>query len=393
MKLLELLNRKVTESIGEVYTTMGVQSQMQGWDEYFEEMRSEWVGGVGDFGNPEAAIAIQRHPEYYEYHDQLTQAVREYLGDPFVAYRLMARDQIEEWQSGADMPASSVSTEKRVALSFRKFAGNSGRDDLVLVALPVPAEAVVMLGHSGEQELVIDPNQVSAHEVEVLSEIRSSNKLLPLMQEDMPVGDKGYHATDTTFDMFKPLSHFGTPAAARDRYDYLTNPEFHDEEDFQDGGHLTYRASLNVKAPVLMLDQGGHERIMDFWIGIREMLSMYETLTSTDQELSDKREYITDLMIAGDTTSVTDTFAKMEKKYGYAVAKFTLSDWKKLGKRLWTIANANTMDVQKKEDRAMAVMIEFLKGYGHDSIAYVNNIEDKGSWSFVNLDPIATESV
>ena len=163
-------DENITESLDDIYTTMASISKEQTWDNFFDEMRAAWIGGVSDFGNPDAARVIQTHPEYYEYHDQLQQAVTQYLGDPFTAYRLMARDQVEEWQSGSDMPAVAVSLEKRVAVAFRNLAGNKGRDDLILVELTIPAESVIMLGHEGEHELVINPNHISAHEIRPLSE-------------------------------------------------------------------------------------------------------------------------------------------------------------------------------------------------------------------------------
>jgi len=159
---------QVTEGVEQVYDTMEVISQMQKWDDFFHEMRDAWVGGIADFGQPQAAINIQQHPDYDKYRAALSDAVTKYLGDPFVGYRLMAEDQIEEWQSGADMPPMAVSIDKRVAKAFRKFTSNQGRDDLRIVQLSVPADAVIMLGHDGEQELVVDPNWISANEIVVV---------------------------------------------------------------------------------------------------------------------------------------------------------------------------------------------------------------------------------
>jgi len=158
------------ESVEQVYQMMQVTAEVHGWDKFFHDMRKAWVGGIADFGDPQAAINIRHHPEYEGYREALTKAVGEYLGDPFVAYRLMAEDQIEEWQSGADMPAIAVTTELSVAVAFRKLAANRGRDDLRVVQLSVPAEAVIMMGHSGEHELVVDANYISANEVQFLGE-------------------------------------------------------------------------------------------------------------------------------------------------------------------------------------------------------------------------------
>ena len=123
----EQIAGQVTESLQQVYDTLEVISQMQNWDEFFHEMRDAWVGGIADFGQPQAAINIRAHPQYETYHAALADAVEKYIGDPFAAYRLMAEDQIAEWESGADMPAVAVSLDKRVAQAFRKFADNRGR--------------------------------------------------------------------------------------------------------------------------------------------------------------------------------------------------------------------------------------------------------------------------
>lgn len=160
----------IGESIQGVYHTMQIVTEIEKLDSFFSDMREAWVGGIADFGDPQAAINMRQHPQYDVYHDALSRAVTDNLGDPFVAYRLMSEDQIEEWQSGADMPAIAVSTELSIAKAFRNLAANRGRDDLQVVALSVPADAVIMLGHSGEHELVVDANWISAHEVKFLNE-------------------------------------------------------------------------------------------------------------------------------------------------------------------------------------------------------------------------------
>ena len=170
MKLLQFFEATINESIQQVYQTMQIVAEIEKFDEFFNDMREAWVGGIADFGDPQAAITMQQHPQYAVYHEALVRAVTENLGDPFTAYRLMSTDQIEEWQSGADMPAIAVSTELSIAKAFRNLAANRGRDDLQVVQLSVPAEAVIMLGHSREHELVVDANHISANEVQFLNE-------------------------------------------------------------------------------------------------------------------------------------------------------------------------------------------------------------------------------
>jgi hypothetical protein len=166
-QILEHIHVNILESnISNIYNYMEKNYSYR--DPFFSEMESEWIGGVADFGNPQAALVIQRHHSYPLYHRNLVRIVKKELGDPFVAYRLLAKNQLEEWKQGFDLPPMGVSTSQKHAESFRRFARNIGREDLILVRLMVPASAVVMLGHEAEQELVIDPNEISYHEVQIV---------------------------------------------------------------------------------------------------------------------------------------------------------------------------------------------------------------------------------
>lgn len=166
MRLLYFLKHLSENTINTVYDQIEQHPTQK--DEFFQDAQEAWIGGVGDFGNPEAAYAIQRHPEYYEYKDALQQSLEQNLGDPFVAYRLLPKAQLEMWEQGTDLPPMGVSVSKKHAEAFRRFAHNVGREDLVLIAMPVPTEAAIMLGHEGEQEIVIDPNWISYHEVQII---------------------------------------------------------------------------------------------------------------------------------------------------------------------------------------------------------------------------------
>ena len=127
-----------------------------------------WAGGLADTGDPEAARLIQAMPGYFDYRSAIEDAARKHLGDTFTAYRLMAKDQYDEWKAGTDMPPVAVSLSRDVANSFRKLAVYQGRKDLVLSELKVAPEAIVMAGKPEEQELVIDGNSVSAADVRLL---------------------------------------------------------------------------------------------------------------------------------------------------------------------------------------------------------------------------------
>jgi len=232
MKLLQFLEATtLDESIQQVYQTMQIVAEIEKFDQFFNDMREAWVGGIADFGDPQAAITMQQHPQYAVYHEALVRAVTEHLGDPVVAYRLMSTDQIEEWQSGADMPAIAVSTELSIAKAFRNLAANRGRDDLQVVQLSVPAEAVIMLGHSREHELVVDANYISANEIQFLSEGMKKYSYWDLVESIMltelqEIGDpSGMNRQELIFRLrdnnWKPI---GTDSAYSDVYGKAGSP-------------------------------------------------------------------------------------------------------------------------------------------------------------------------
>lgn len=167
------------ESIDEVYRVLDAPEFRE-----FEEAEEMWVGGVGSFGDPKAAYYIQQLPEYSTYKSVLQKAVKQHLGDPFRAYRLINKEQLEDWKQGADLPPMSVTTDKHFATAFRKFASHKGADSVV-IELSVPAKAVIMRGHEGEQELVIDPNEISFHTVQLsedASQYLTRGRIPPTMQ-------------------------------------------------------------------------------------------------------------------------------------------------------------------------------------------------------------------
>lgn len=127
-----------------------------------EAAETALVGGVGDLGDPEAANWLVFRDSYDQYQSVLHQAVQHYLGNSFSAYRLMSKESYEDLVEGGDLGFMSVSLSRRIAEAFKKFTAFRERDDLVLVHIPVPSDAVVMRGHEAEAELVIDSSHINA---------------------------------------------------------------------------------------------------------------------------------------------------------------------------------------------------------------------------------------
>lgn len=142
-----------------------------------EDAESAYVGGVGDLGYPEAAQWLVFRDSYDEYQEALHSAVQHYLGNSFSSYRLMSKDNYEDWVEGGDLGFMSVSLSQRVAEGFKKLPMFRERDDLVLLQVHVPVDAVVMRGHESEAELVIDSSQIEAgSQTKVLKDYSSDGK-------------------------------------------------------------------------------------------------------------------------------------------------------------------------------------------------------------------------
>jgi hypothetical protein len=142
-----------------------------------QDAESAYVGGVGDLGDPEAANWLVFRDSYDEYQSALHQAVQHYLGNSFSAYRLMSTDNYEDWVEGGDLGFMSVSLSRRIAEAFKKFTAFRDRNDLVLVQIHVPYDAVVMRGHESEAELVIDSSHIEAgRQTQLLKDYRTGEK-------------------------------------------------------------------------------------------------------------------------------------------------------------------------------------------------------------------------
>jgi len=128
-----------------------------------------WAGGVADFGDPNAALYIQGLPGYGEYLEALQEEVRDQLGEVFPMYRAMTPEALEAWQSGADMGPVGMTFDLRLAKKWRHFAPIAAEGiPMIVVEVPVHPEAVIMRGKEEESELVVDANEISAHELRLI---------------------------------------------------------------------------------------------------------------------------------------------------------------------------------------------------------------------------------
>lgn len=142
-----------------------------------EDAESAWRGGVGDFGDPEAALLIQGMDGYFDYRSHLEEHARATLGDSFSLYRLMRKEQLEDWQAGSDIDPIAATFDRGFAEKFVNFAGFKGDPaDMILVRIPATPESIVMRGAEEESEIVINPNAISADTIEVLGTPRRTRE-------------------------------------------------------------------------------------------------------------------------------------------------------------------------------------------------------------------------
>ena len=131
-----------------------------------------WRGGLANFGEAEAGEQIRAMSGYFDYRSHLEAAAREHLGDEFTMYRSMSRAKYDAWKNGDDLSPVGATLSYSLATKWSGLAATkaAGRDpsDAVVVKIPVTPEAIVMRGHEGEQEIVIDPNEIDARGLEII---------------------------------------------------------------------------------------------------------------------------------------------------------------------------------------------------------------------------------
>ena len=134
--------------------------------EYFED---QYIGGVGDLGDPTAAKSIQSFAgsDYEIYQGLLQKHFEDNLGEEFVGYRIMNKDAATNFLTSKKIPAVSFSLDPRGARGFAFFANDAfmdpvttgPRDDLVLVEAPIRADSLIMRGKGSEKEVVVNPKK------------------------------------------------------------------------------------------------------------------------------------------------------------------------------------------------------------------------------------------
>jgi hypothetical protein len=121
-----------------------------------EQVLSAHIGGVGNFGDPDAKYYLRQVPGGPEYTQQAQNVAQKYFGDQFMGYRLMPKEEFEALKVGDVGDLLSFSLSKDAANAFRRFAPNQGREDLVLAEVPLTPSHVLGFGHRGEQEVIVD---------------------------------------------------------------------------------------------------------------------------------------------------------------------------------------------------------------------------------------------
>jgi hypothetical protein len=125
-------------------------------NQYVDDILSAHIGGVGDFGDETAKYALFNVPQGPEYTKQVQTVVKKNLGDRFMGYRLMSKDQFEDMQAGDIGDLMSFSLSPTVAENLKNFVKNQNRKDLVVAQVPLTPDHVIAFGSRGEQEIIVD---------------------------------------------------------------------------------------------------------------------------------------------------------------------------------------------------------------------------------------------
>ena len=130
--------------------------------EAIQAAEEAWIGGVGDLGDPEAARVVDQLPGYDRYKAGLQRSLRKKLGAKWTMYRAMTVPKLRAWRDGDWVGPLGFTMSKRRALLWGNVLSMRGKN-LVIVAATVTPDIVVMQGHPGEEELVLDGDWISYH--------------------------------------------------------------------------------------------------------------------------------------------------------------------------------------------------------------------------------------
>lgn len=138
--------------------------------EDIEELEEIYWGGVADFGDNRAADVIWKAQGALEYQSYIWTAAQRYLGGEFPSYRLMSRDDYEDWANGTPPVSNmSASLSKQFARKFKNFAGFRGdKSNLILVEIPTWHHSLVMRGKASEYEVVLAASDIDMSNSRVL---------------------------------------------------------------------------------------------------------------------------------------------------------------------------------------------------------------------------------
>jgi len=166
-------------------------------------IRENWIGGVSGIGDRDGVYDLHRVQGGPQYTKRVQDFIRKELGDTFKAYRLMSNDEYEELKTGA-MGSQFVSFtfNPKVAEAFKNLPNYAKRKDLIIVEMDLTPEHVNMIGHTGEQEVVIDygqgynPDAIQKYSPDVRFSLASRLQTMP----NSAAGDKRVNETTTTRD-------------------------------------------------------------------------------------------------------------------------------------------------------------------------------------------------
>jgi len=127
-----------------------------------EIIRENWIGTVSGLGDRDSAYDLYRIQGGKQYMDDVQKLVRDKLGESFKGYRLMNVEELEEIKAGAmGSQLASFTLRPDIAHAFANLASyrKVPKDQLRVVEMDLTPEHVVMVGHHGERELVVDYGQ------------------------------------------------------------------------------------------------------------------------------------------------------------------------------------------------------------------------------------------
>ena len=175
----------------DIFTDVLEESQLNN----IRQLEDRYVGDILDRGDPSVPLAftnsmMQQYEEYFEdYKEKLAEVAKEKLGDTFPMYRLMKKDDALKMIIDQELPTikkldedtnevvpftvnmmgedvemlqenMSFTLNPRTALGFKEiFDSKAPDEDFVLIEFKASPSDIVMRGHSGETDLVLNMSE------------------------------------------------------------------------------------------------------------------------------------------------------------------------------------------------------------------------------------------